>query len=206
MCTVRGKAYAFLRDGPVHADRAGRGRLTVAIGARKRCSACMTLNYAQANLLQKGLRRLGSSGPGSWLFARVMHRIDKPLYKLTRGRYTFSSLIAGLPVVMLTTTGARSGVQRTVPVLGLPTTEGLVVVASNYGQERHPSWYHNLRGEPHANVAIDGQRQRVRAVEASGDRRARIWQEGMRIYPGFSQYERRASHRDIAVFVLEPVD
>ena len=166
----------------------------------------MTLNYAQANPLQKGLRLLSASGPGSWLFARVMHRIDKPLYKLTRGRHTCSSLVAGLPVVMLTTTGARSGVPRTVPVLGLPTDDGLAVVASNFGQARNPSWYHNLRGDPRATVAIDGVRQRVRAVEATGDRRARIWREGMKVYPGFSQYERRASHRDIAVFVLEPVD
>lgn len=164
----------------------------------------MRLTYAQANHLQKALRRLGASGPGSWLFARVLHRIDKLVYKLTRRRHTLTSLLAGLPVVMLTTTGARSGVPRTVPVLGLPTTEGLVVVASSYGQARHPGWYHNLRADPHATVAVDGAAHSVRAVEATGDRRARIWQEGLKVYPGWSQYERRAPHRNIAVFVLEP--
>lgn len=165
----------------------------------------MTLSYAQANVLQKGLRRLSSSGPGSWLFARVMHRIDKPVFNLTRGRHTFSSLLAGLPVVMLTTTGARSGVPRSVPVLGLPTSEGLVVIASNFGQARHPAWYHNLRADPRATVAVNGASHGVRAVEATGERRARIWLEGLKIYPGMSQYERRAPQRDIAVFVLEPV-
>jgi deazaflavin-dependent oxidoreductase (nitroreductase family) len=166
----------------------------------------MTPNYAQANPLQKGLRRLAASGPGSWLFSRILHRIDKPVYKLTRGRHTFGSLVAGLPVVMLTTTGARSGVPRTVPVLGMPTSEGLAVVASNWGQARHPAWYHNLRADPSATVVLNGATRGVRAVASTGDRRARIWQEGLKVYPGFSQYERRAPDRDIAVFVLEPVD
>jgi len=166
----------------------------------------MTLNYAQANPLQKGLRRLAASGPGSWLFSRLLHRIDRPVYKLTRGRHTFSSVFTGLPVVMLTTTGARSGVQRTVPVLGLPAPEGLVVLATNWGQARHPAWYHNLRADPRATVVVNGATRSVRAVTATGERRARIWQEGLKIYPGFSQYERRAPHRDIAMFVLEPED
>jgi deazaflavin-dependent oxidoreductase (nitroreductase family) len=161
--------------------------------------------FERANGLRKGLRRFAASGPGSWLFARVLHRIDRPVYRLTRGRQTFASLLSGIPVVMLTTTGAQSGRPRTVPVLGLPTADGLAVVASNFGQHRNPGWYHNLRANPEGSVAVDGQVRRFRAVEVEDDRRRRIWQEGLRVYPGWSQYERRASNRRIAVFVLEPV-
>jgi deazaflavin-dependent oxidoreductase (nitroreductase family) len=163
------------------------------------------LTYSRANPIQRFVRRFGASGPGSWLFARISPRIDRGVYRLTRGRNTFASLASGMPVVMLTTTGARSGKARTVPVLGLPTEDGLVVVASNFGQRRHPAWYHNLRANPEGVMAVDGTSRRFRAVEAEGDRRARIWQEGLQVYPGWSQYERRASHRRIAVFVLEPV-
>lgn len=162
------------------------------------------VTYDQANAVQRVLRRFAGSGPGSWLFARVLHRIDRPVYRLTRGKHTFASLVSGIPVVMLTTTGARSGRPRSVPVLGLPTPDGLVVIASNFGQHNHPAWYHNLRAHPEGEVAVDGTSRRFRAVEAEGDRRDRIWQEGLRVYPGWSQYERRASHRRIAVFVLEP--
>jgi len=161
--------------------------------------------YAEANALRRGILRFASSRPGAWLFARVAHRIDRPMYRLTRGRHTFASLVAGLPVVMLTTTGARSGQPRTVPVLGLPTPDGLVVVASNFGQRRHPAWCHNLGANPEGEVVVDGSKRRFRAVEAEGERRARIWEWGLAIYPGWTQYERRASHRRIAVFVLEPV-
>jgi deazaflavin-dependent oxidoreductase (nitroreductase family) len=149
------------------------------------------------------MRRFAASGPGSWLFARVAHRIDRPVYKLTGGRHTFANLVSGLPVVMITTTGARSGVRRTVPVLGLPTPDGLAVIASNYGQPRHPAWYHNLLANPRGEVTVDGVTRAFRATEAEGEMRARIWQEGLKIYPGWSQYELRAAHRQIAVFVLQ---
>jgi deazaflavin-dependent oxidoreductase (nitroreductase family) len=161
--------------------------------------------YDQSNPLQKFLRRFGASGPGSWLFARILHRIDRPVYRLTKGRHTLASLLSGIPVVMLTTTGARSGQPRTVPVLGIPTQDTVAIVASNFGQHRHPAWYHNLRAHPEADVVVDGIHRRVRAVEADGERRAEIWSQGLRVYPGFAQYERRASHRHISVFVLEPV-
>jgi deazaflavin-dependent oxidoreductase (nitroreductase family) len=163
------------------------------------------ITYDRANGLQRFLRRFAASGPGSWLFARVMHHVDRPVHRLTRGRYTFASLLSGIPVVMLTTTGARSGQPRTVPVLGIPASEGLAIIASNFGQHRQPGWYHNLRADPEADIVVDGVRRHVRAVEATGERRARVWDEGLRVYPGFDQYERRASHRHISVFMLEPV-
>ncbi|MGH2981812.1 MAG: nitroreductase family deazaflavin-dependent oxidoreductase [Solirubrobacterales bacterium] len=162
--------------------------------------------YESANAVQRVLRRFAASGPGSWMFARTLHRIDRPVYRLTGERHTFASLVSGIPVVMLTTTGARSGRPRSVPVLGLPTPDGLAVIASNFGQHHHPAWYYNLRANPAATVAVDGPPQQVRAVEAEGERRERIWQQGLKIYPGWSQYEVRASNRRIAIFVLEPVD
>jgi deazaflavin-dependent oxidoreductase (nitroreductase family) len=159
--------------------------------------------YARANGFQRAMRRLAASGPGAWLFARVLHHVDRPVHRLTRGRATFGSLVSGLPVVMLTTTGARSGKPRTVPVLGLPTPEGLAVIASNWGQARPPAWDHNLRADAAASIAIGRATRSVRAVEAQGERRERIWREGLEVYPGWSQYERRAGGRRITVYVLE---
>lgn len=161
--------------------------------------------YDRANAAQRFLRRFAASGPGSWLFARALHRIDRPVHRLTRGRHTLASLLSGIPVVMLTTTGARSGRPRTVPVLGLPTSDGLAVIASNFGQRAHPGWYHNLRANPEGEVTVDGVTRRFRAREVEGEVRERIWEQGLRVYPGWSQYERRASHRRIAVFLLDPI-
>jgi deazaflavin-dependent oxidoreductase (nitroreductase family) len=121
---------------------------------------------------------------------------------LTGGRHTAANVLSGLPVVHLTTTGARTGRLRTVPVLGLPTPDGLAVVASNFGRRAQPGWYHNLRAHPDACVTVDGASQPVRAVEATGELRDRIWRLGLTVFPGWSAYERRAHGRRIAVFVL----
>jgi deazaflavin-dependent oxidoreductase (nitroreductase family) len=158
-------------------------------------------SYAEANPLQRGLRRFAASGPGSWLLSRVLHRLDRPVYRATRRRHTLANLLSGLPVVVLTTNGARSGRPCSVPLLGLPTPDGMAVIASNYGRRHHPAWYFNLRADPDAEV--DG--RPVRAVEVDGEQRARIWAQGLAVYPGWSTYERRAGDRRIAVFLLEPL-
>jgi deazaflavin-dependent oxidoreductase (nitroreductase family) len=163
------------------------------------------VSFADANPAQRALRRLVASRCGSWVAVRALHRIDGPVFRATRGRHTVSSLVSGLPVVFLTTRGARSGRPRTVPLLGLPTEDGVAVIASNFGQGHHPAWYHNLRAHPEAEIAVDGRRERVRAVPVEGERRERIWRAGLEMYPGWTQYERRAQGRRIVVFVLEPL-
>lgn len=140
----------------------------------------------------------------SWLFARTLHHIDRPVFRLTKGKHTFASLVSGLPVVMLTTTGAKSGVESTVPLLGLPEGERIVVIASNYGQRRHPAWYHNLRVHPGAPLSVGGEPLRMVAYEAEGEERERLWRRALEVYPGWSGYEHRAGERRIPVIVLTP--
>ena len=150
------------------------------------------------------MRWSAATAPVSWVYGRVLHHIDRPLYRLTRGRHSFVSLVSGLPVVMLTTTGARTRQQRVSPVVGLPDGDNLVVIASNWGQRHHPAWYHNLRVHREATVTVGGVARRVRASEAVGEERARLWRRGLEVYPGWAAYERRAPHRRIPVMVLTP--
>jgi deazaflavin-dependent oxidoreductase (nitroreductase family) len=162
------------------------------------------MSFDRASPLQRFIRRLAASGPGSWFFAPILHHIDRPVYRLTGGRRTLTSLISGMPVIMLTTTGARSGRPRTLPLVGVPDGEGLAVIASNFGREHHPAWSHNLRAHPEATMTVFGREHPVRACVAEGEDRARLWSEGLRIYPGFSLYQRRASHRRIVIWQLQP--
>jgi hypothetical protein len=118
--------------------------------------------YDQANPLQRLMRWSGTLPPISWLYARTLHHIDRVVYRATSGRKTFTSLVTGLPVVQLTTTGARSGLPRTLPVLGVPEGDRLIVIASNFGQYKNPSWYYNLRAHPHAEIVFEGRAARSR--------------------------------------------
>jgi deazaflavin-dependent oxidoreductase (nitroreductase family) len=157
--------------------------------------------YDRANPMRKAIRRVAATAPGAWVFARMLHLIDRPVHRLSGRRTTLTALLTGLPVVMLTTTGARSGRPRTVPLLGLPTVDGIAVIASNFGQAHNPGWCANLRANPDASIVVHGTARAVRATEVDGADRAAIWADGLRVYPGWAAYERRTS-RHIPVFLL----
>ena len=163
-----------------------------------------TYSHAQANPLRRAIRRSAGWKPLSLFYARTLHLIDRAVFRITRGRATFTSWLADLPVAWLTTTGAKSGAQRTCPVLAIPAGEDrLVVIASNYGQQHNPSWYHNLRANPQTRVLFDGTEREMTARELEGDERERWYERGIEIYPGWIQYRKRAPRR-IPVIELSP--
>ena len=140
----------------------------------------------------------------AWFYARTLHHSDRVAYGLTRGRSTFTSWFSGLPVVMLTTTGAKTGQPRTLPVVGVPHDDRLIVIASNYGQHRNPGWYYNLRAHPRATIVFEGESRPVLAHELDGDERERWYARGIEMYPGWRQYRERAANRQIPVIELRP--
>jgi deazaflavin-dependent oxidoreductase (nitroreductase family) len=164
----------------------------------------MARDFSQANALQRGIRRLAGTGPGSWVFSRTLDHLDRWTYRATRGKHMLSSLVSALPVAMVTTTGARSGEPRTVPLLAMPTADGMAIIGSWYGNPKHPAWRHNLRKRPDGEIEVEGERWAFRAVEVEDERRERIWQQALLTHPGFSAYAKRAAPRRISVFVLEP--
>jgi deazaflavin-dependent oxidoreductase (nitroreductase family) len=120
-------------------------------------------DYAGANLLKRAIRRSAGWKPLSLFYSRTLHLFDQAVFKLTRGRATFTSWLAGLPVAWLTTTGAKSGAERTSPVLAIPCGDDrLIVIASNYGLRKNPSWYHNLRANPRARIEFEGSERQTR--------------------------------------------
>jgi deazaflavin-dependent oxidoreductase (nitroreductase family) len=162
--------------------------------------------YRRANPVWRIVRTTAAWRPVSWFYARTLHHIDGIVYRSTRGRATFVSWVAGLPVVMLTTTGAKSGRRHTLPLVGLPDGDRMVVIASNYGQYCNPSWYHNLCANPRVTCAFDGQTREMVARELEGEERERHYHRGIEIYPGWTKYRQRASHRQIPVIELTPVE
>ena len=164
----------------------------------------MIYRYEQTNWLRRVMRLSGAVPPITWFYARALHHIDAVVYRLSRGRATFTSWVAGLPIVMLTTTGAKSGRERTLPLVAVPHEERLVVIASNYGQERNPAWYYNLRANPQAKILFEGEQREVLARELDGEERERWYARGTEIYPGWTAYRKRAAHRKIPVIELRP--
>jgi deazaflavin-dependent oxidoreductase (nitroreductase family) len=153
---------------------------------------------------QRLVQRIACSRPGIWFFSRTLHYLDIPLLRMSLGRLSVPSLLAGLPVITLTTTGAKTGTARAMPVVGIPDGDRFVVIASSWGRKRHPAWCHNLRAHPQATVSAKGRSAAYVAREADGEERNMYWRRAVEIYPGFLAYERTAGARRIPVFVLEP--
>ena len=122
-------------------------------------------------------------------------------YRLSGGR--IGGRLGHLPILLLTTTGRRSGRRLTTPLVYLPDGENLVIIASNGGSDRHPEWWLNLRAQPDAEVQIGPDTRAVVAHKAEGDERERLWRAVVELYHGYDEY-RRMTSREIPVVVLTP--
>jgi len=145
------------------------------------------------------LSRFSMAMPAAAL--RISGKLNVPLYRLSGGRV--GGKVGRAPVLLLTTTGRRSGQQRTAPVLYLKEGERLVVIGSNAGNKNAPAWSLNLKANPDAEVEVGRDRSLVRARVTEGEERAELWRKMNAQYAGFDAYDANTS-RDIAVFVLEP--
>ncbi len=128
-------------------------------------------------------------------------KMSAPLYRISGGRLL--GRVGRAPVLLLTTTGRRSGRRRTAPVCYLADGESLIVIGSNAGNDRTPAWALNLKADPAAEVEIGRRRVPVRARATEGTERAELWRRCNEQYSGFDDYRARTD-REIAVFVLEP--
>lgn len=134
------------------------------------------------------------------LLVWAMSRIHRVLYRATRGRA--GSRVQG-PILLLTTVGRRTGRPRTTPLLYLNEGAGWAVIGSYGGDPRHPHWWLNLKADPSAAVQIRSAKFLVRASEASGGERDRLWQGFVAMFPGYQRYEKRTTRR-FPIAVLEP--
>jgi deazaflavin-dependent oxidoreductase (nitroreductase family) len=158
------------------------------------------------NHIQRFIRGLIATRPAAWLLARTVHRIDAAAFRASGGRTTASALMTGLPIITLTTTGAKSGRPRPVTLVGIPDGSRLILIASNWGQGSHPAWYHNVKANPPVMVAgRDGPPGRLYiARELGGDERVAAWARAVALYPGYQGYAARTGGRTIPVIALEP--
>ena len=136
------------------------------------------------------------------LVAKVLTTAHRQLFDLTKGR--LGGELAGMPVLVLTTTGRKSGKERRT-MLTSPVQDGeaIVLVASYGGDDRHPTWFLNLRDDPDVTVTMRGRTLPMRARVASAEEKARLWESVTSTYSAYGGYQRRTD-RDIPLVILEP--
>jgi deazaflavin-dependent oxidoreductase (nitroreductase family) len=157
------------------------------------------------NPLQRGLRWLAKGKFGGWMALNVANKLDPHLMRASRGLLKVPS---GTPTVLLSHTGAKSGKERTTPLVYFTDNGNVVLIASQTGKPKHPSWFHNLKANPEMQLWSGGRGGTYRAREAEGEERERLWKLATQLYPGYDDYQRRAdvAGRRIPVVVCEPPD
>ncbi|MFC4950358.1 nitroreductase/quinone reductase family protein [Pseudonocardia sp. GCM10023141] len=148
-------------------------------------------------MMHRVARRLAASQLVVRVFGPLIHRIDRSV--------PMTQWLSGMPVVQLTTTGARTGQRRTVSIVGIGTPDGVEVAGGNGGALRHPAWCLNLRADPHALLRIGRRESPVVARELTGAERDRAWARSLAVHPDGAAYVTRAGGRLIPIFRLEPV-
>jgi deazaflavin-dependent oxidoreductase (nitroreductase family) len=134
---------------------------------------------------------------------RWVGKLNVPLYRASGGR--IGGKVGKGPVLLLTTTGRKSGEKRTAPVLYLEDDGRLSVINTNAGNTRLPAWSLNLDANPEAEVQVRGKKIAVRARAAAGEERTELWRKHNQQYAGFDDYkEILPADRPITVYVLEP--
>jgi deazaflavin-dependent oxidoreductase (nitroreductase family) len=132
---------------------------------------------------------------------RIAPRLDRFAHRVSGGRLVVSQLL--VPTLVLTTTGAKSGLPRDSPLATLVDGDAYYVVGSNFGTEKHPAWTGNLMKNPDAVVTYRGRRTAVRAHLLTDEEKAVVWPRLLTVWPTYDSYVER-SGRNIRVFRLEP--
>lgn len=162
----------------------------------------MTVPSRYAGIYKRALERFGRSAPGNWFLTRIAPRIDPPLLRISGGRFSSAYPVQ---VMLLTTTGAKSGLRRQLPLLYVADGDSLILVASNYGRPGHPAWYRNLKANPTVEVLAGKYRGSFTATEITDPaERAEAWSKALDVYAGYSDYEARAANRTIPLIRLRP--
>ena len=149
---------------------------------------------------QRLIQRISRTSLGYRFVSSVPPKLDPALLRLTGGRFSFGY---PLPVMLLTTTGVKSGLQRSSPLVYITDGDALFLIASNFGRTGHPAWYRNLKAHPTVDVLAGKRSGRYTATEVTDpDERDRAWAEAVQVYPGYEDYVARAQGRVIPVIRL----
>jgi len=154
---------------------------------------------------QKLIQKLASTKIIAWALSKFLHDVDQSMLSASNSQKSLTNVLSGVPIVVLTTIGAKSGKRRTVPLVGLMEDESVILIASNWGQSRHPAWYHNLKANPEVKLSIDNQEGVYMAREATAEERLKYWDRAIALYAGFGEYKKRAKNRKIPMVILRPV-
>ncbi|MEU6374433.1 nitroreductase/quinone reductase family protein [Streptomyces sp. NPDC046909] len=150
---------------------------------------------------ERAVQRISSTRGFAKVAPHVIPALDRAVHRLTRGKVILSAQM--LPGVILTSTGAKSGLTRRTPLACMPEDDGRtwILIGSNFGRDGHPAWTANLMARPDAEISWKGADIAVRAQLLTGEERAAVWKRALAFWPPYATYQARIE-REIRLFRL----
>jgi deazaflavin-dependent oxidoreductase (nitroreductase family) len=164
--------------------------------------AALGYEFRPPNRFHRVIQKLASTKAGARSFSRSVQPLDGLIHRLTRDRTSATEVLAGLPVVRITTTGRRSGQPRVAPLIAVPIGDDLALLGTNFGGTSTPAWVHNLLAEPRAKAAYRDREIDVVARAATTEEFEQVFATSGGLYGGYEKYRERVTGREIKVFVL----
>ena len=165
----------------------------------------LSYEFRPPNRAQRALQAVASTRPGAWFFSRTAPTLDTWVDRRSRGRTSLSMLLAGLPVLHVTTTGRKSGQRRTTHLIAIPIGGNLALIGSNFGQPATPAWALNLEADARATATYRGHSVAVLARKADEAEFEQVLRSAAPLYGGYAAYRRRiGDRRQLRIFVLGP--
>ena len=166
-------------------------------------AASLGYEHRDGNATQRALRWCGGTRMGAKVFSRTLRHADTVVGAMSRGRHSAPSLLTGLAVLRLTTTGRRSGEPRTSHLIATPLAGDLALLGTNFGQRSTPAWVLNLEAHPECTVTYRGRSIRAVARPATPAEVEEVFARAAAFYDGYRHYRSRIDERRrIRVFVL----
>jgi deazaflavin-dependent oxidoreductase (nitroreductase family) len=156
-----------------------------------------------SSAFKRSLFAFAQTKAGTWYSSQLGARIDPWLLRATRGRVDHA--FGQIPIVLVAVRGARSGVERTVPLLYFSDGDDVILIASSYGRPKFPAWYYNLKANPEVSLEVKGRTAPYVAHEVIGEEHDRLFAQAKKVYRGYTAYEQRTEGiRRIPVMRLSP--
>ncbi|MFZ2015566.1 MAG: nitroreductase family deazaflavin-dependent oxidoreductase [Nocardioides sp.] len=160
-------------------------------------------HHPRANAFQRVVQAFASTRPGAWTFSKVLRHLDNVVVRLTKGRTSAPEVLAGLPVLDVTTTGRKSGLRRTSHLIAVPVGDTLALLGTNFGQPSTPAWVLNLEADPRATVTHHRTTLEVKARPATEAEQQSVLDRAATVYGGYLKYQQRITDRRLRIFLLE---
>jgi deazaflavin-dependent oxidoreductase (nitroreductase family) len=166
-------------------------------------AADLGYHVSRPNAFQRIVQAFASTRPGAWTFSKVLRHLDDVVVRLAKGRTSAPEMLAGLPVLDVTTTGRKSGLRRTSHLIAVPYDDTLALLGTNFGQRSTPAWVLNLEADPRATVTHHGTTLEVRARPATDVEQQGVLAGSATVYSGYLKYQQRITDRRLRIFLLE---